>query len=75
MLKRAEADEFRKKLEEQSKKMIQEVKKERNVTQQIRLICNVIAPDNFDKKFDELRQLMFEDMKHKDEEGYNPDIH
>ena len=74
-LKRAEADEFRKKLEEQSKQKIQEVKKERNVLQQIRLICNIIAPDNFDKKFDELRQLMFEDLKHKDEEGYNPEIH
>lgn len=75
MLKRAEADEFRKKLEEQSKQKIQDVKKERNVLQQIRLICNMIAPDNFDRKFLELRQLMFDDLKYKDEEGYNPDVH
>jgi len=35
----------------------------------------MIAPDNFDKKFVELRQLMFEDQKHKDEAGYDPEIH
>lgn len=74
MLKRAEADEFRKKLEEESKKKFEEVKKEKNVPQQIRLICNIIAPDNFEKKFAELRQLMFEDLKYPGEEGYDPAV-
>jgi len=37
------------------------VKQEKNVLQQIRLICNIIAPDNYDRKFSELRLLMFGD--------------
>jgi hypothetical protein len=35
------------------------------------LIVNVITPDNLDKKFDELRKLMFGDLKFKTEEGYD----
>lgn len=35
----------------------------------------MIAPDNFEKKFDELRQVMFEDMKYAGEEGYDPNVH
>lgn len=42
------------------------------MVQQIKLICNVITPDNFDKKFSELRQYLFGDLKHKNEPGYNP---
>jgi len=38
----------------------------------VKLILNVIAPDNFVRKFAELRKILFEDMKSKkecDEEG------
>jgi len=35
------------------------------------LIVNVITPDNLDKKFEELRKLMFGVRKTKDEEGYD----
>ena len=34
-----------------------------------------MTPDNFEKKFLELRQLMFGDLKHAGEEGYDPEIH
>lgn len=35
------------------------------------MICNVIAPDNYEKKFAELRKHMFGDLKASDEPGYN----
>lgn len=35
----------------------------------------MIAPDNFEKKFDELRQVMFEGLKYPGEEGYDPAVH
>jgi hypothetical protein len=34
----------------------------------------VITPDNFDKKFEELRVFMFGDHKLPDEEGYNESV-
>jgi len=46
------------------------------------LILNVIAPDNYNKKFAELREYLFGDKKTEDEvfsanteETYNPDVH
>ena len=39
----------------------------KNVDQKIRLIMNVISPDNFDKKLNELRGFMFEGLKTKEE--------
>jgi hypothetical protein len=46
------------------------------------LILNVIAPDNYNKKFAELREYLFRDKKTSNEvfssdqeETYNPDIH
>jgi hypothetical protein len=45
------------------------------VQQKIRLIVNVLTPDNMDKKFAELRELIFGDLKFKDEEGYDPNKH
>jgi len=33
------------------------------VEQKIRLILNVITPDNYDKKFAELRGYLFDDLK------------
>lgn len=35
------------------------------------MIVNVITPDNFEKKFEELRKLMFGERKTKEEEGYD----
>jgi hypothetical protein len=32
---------------------------------------NIITPDNFEKKFEELRGFMFGDFKKPDEEGYD----
>jgi len=40
---------------------------QKSVAQQIRLNLNVITPDNFEKKFKELRQHLFPDLKSKDE--------
>ena len=37
--------------------------KEKNATQKIRLILNVIAPDNYAKKFGELRSFLFPNLK------------
>lgn len=62
--KRAEADTLRKKLVEESKKVFEKAKSDKNVHQQIRLIVNVITPDNLDKKFEELRKIIFGDLKH-----------
>jgi hypothetical protein len=39
----------------------------KNDAQKIRLILNVITPDNFEKKFKELRQFQFDDLKSKEE--------
>lgn len=46
--------------------------KEETVQKQIRRIVNLILPDNFDKKFAELRSLMFPGLKIPGEEGYDP---
>lgn len=69
--KRAEADQLRKKLAEESKKVLEKAKGDKNVQQQIRLIVNVITPDNLDKKFEELRRIIFGDLRHIKEEGYD----
>lgn len=52
----------------------------KNDLQKIRLILNVIAPDNKEKKFGELRQHLFKGLKTKDEcadEGidYDESVH
>ena len=39
--------------------------------QQIRLIVNVLTPDNLEKKFQELREMIFGDMKVSGELGFN----
>lgn len=36
------------------------------------MICNVITPDNYDKKFAELRYFMFGDLKGPTDEGFDP---
>lgn len=42
--------------------------------QKIRLIVNVITPDNFDKKFEELRGYLFGSAKTSDDPEYNAEI-
>jgi hypothetical protein len=73
--KRQEANELRKKLFEESKKIIEKAKSDKNTQQKIRLIVNVITPDNFEKKFDELRGYMFGELKTPNEEGYDKEMH
>lgn len=68
---RAEADKLKQKLKEDSKKVLEKARSDKNTQQQIRLIVNVITPENFDKKFEELRKVMFGDLKAKDEPGYD----
>jgi hypothetical protein len=62
---------LKKKLVEESKKVREHALGEKNNHQQIRLICNVITPDNFDKKFKELRKYIFGDLKTNEEKGFN----
>lgn len=40
---------------------------EKNESQKIRLILNIITPDNYDKKFLELRSFLFMDRKTREE--------
>ncbi len=75
MFKRQEPDELRKKLAEESKATIEKAKSDRNTEQSIRLIVNVISPDNFDKKFEELRCYMFGQLKTSSEAGYDRIAH
>lgn len=56
---------------EESKKVHQKATVERKPEQKIKLIVNVIVPDNFDKKFRELRRFIFGEYKFNGEAGYN----
>jgi len=56
-----------KKLKEQAAATKSRVTAERNATQKIKLILNVIAPDNYDKKFGELRSYLFGELKSREE--------
>lgn len=51
------------------------VGQEKGTLQKIRLIANVIAPDNYDKKFLELREVIFGDLKFPGEEGFDESLH
>jgi len=42
-------------------------KKDKNENQKIRLILNIIAPDNYVRKFAELRSYLFPNLKKRDE--------
>jgi hypothetical protein len=74
VLKRGEADTLKKRLFEESKLVLQKAKSDKNTQQKIRLIVNVITPDNFEKKFEELRVFMFGDYKLPEEEGYDESL-
>ena len=60
---------------EESKKTIEKAKGDNNILQKIRLIVNVILPENFDKKFEELRGYTFGDLKTPNETGYDKELH
>lgn len=62
-------------LKEQALKMKARISLDKNITQKVRLATNQIAPDNFEKKFGELREHIFGDMKLSNEPGYDPEIH
>lgn len=62
------------KLQEEARNALAKAKGEKDTKQQIRLICNIITPDNFDKKFKELRRHTFGEAKLKEEAGYDPKI-
>jgi hypothetical protein len=51
------------KLREQAIENQKRMKADKNDTQKIKLILNVIAPDNFEKKFAELRGFLFRGLK------------
>ena len=55
------------KLKEKAIAMHAKVTMEKNESQKIRLILNVITPDNYEKKFKELRSFLFMDLKTKEE--------
>jgi hypothetical protein len=55
------------KLREKAIAMQKKVKMEKNTEQKIRLILNVITPDNFEKKFNELRGFLFGELKNREE--------
>ena len=55
------------KLKEQAIAMQKKVTMEKNEAQKIRLILNVITPENFEKKFRELRQFQFDGLKTREE--------
>ena len=68
------------KLKEQAAANIAKIRADKNDTQKIKLILNVIAPDNFQKKFGELRGYLFKGLKSEeecDDEGiqYEEEIH
>ena len=45
----------------------EKAKLDKNDNQKIRLILNIIAPDNYDKKFGELRGYLFTGLKKRQE--------
>ena len=53
---------------------MEKIRQEKNLNQKIRLITNQIAPDNFDKKFNELRAVIFGSFKHSKEHGFDPKV-
>lgn len=69
-IQRQQIDQEKEKLIKLAKENYERTKKEKNPVQKIRLICNQITPDNFDKKFDELRLFLFGDLKYSGEAGF-----
>lgn len=55
------------KLKEKAKAMYEKVNQDKNEEQKIRLILNVITPENYDKKFSELRGFLFGNRKTEEE--------
>lgn len=59
---------------EESKKVREVAISDKNTLQKIRLIVNLLTPDNLDKKFGELRGYMFGSLKLPEEEGYDKEM-
>jgi hypothetical protein len=59
------------KFKEEAAKTQEKAIAKRTDEQKIKLIVNVIVPDNFDKKFNELREYIFGSHKLPSEAGYN----
>ena len=59
------------KFKEEAAKTQEKAIAKRTDEQKIKLIVNVIVPDNFDKKFNELREYIFGNHKLPSEAGYN----
>lgn len=59
---------------EECKKVREVAISDKNTLQKIRLIVNLLTPDNLDKKFGELRGYMFGSLKQPEEEGYDKEI-
>lgn len=59
---------------EESKKVREVAISDKNTLQKIRLIVNLLTPDNLDKKFGELRGYMFGSLKLSEEEGYDKEM-
>lgn len=58
-IKRQQEDEEQKKLRQQAQKMKTKMAQPKDLAQKIRLVMNLIAPDTFDKKEAEIKELMF----------------
>lgn len=58
-----EDNEEKLKLKQQAARMKEQLKGDKKDEQKIRLILNVISPDNFEKKLAELREYLFRDLK------------
>lgn len=70
---REQEDKFKKHLKVVAAAKRDLIDLDKNKIQKIRLIMNVISPDNYDNKCLELRHYMFGDAKFEGEEGYVPD--
>ena len=61
-------------MSEECKKVREVAISDKNTLQKIRLIVNLLTPDNLDQKFRELRGYMFGSLKQPEEEGYDKEI-
>lgn len=64
---RQKNNEEKQKLIKQALEMKEKLKTEKNPVQKIKFAINLISPDNFDRKFNELRIYMFKDFKTQEE--------
>jgi len=58
-------------MEAMSARNMEAVRADKNNIQKVRLLCNQITPDNFDRKVSELREMLIGDRKLFNEEGFD----